>query len=235
MEIVKSTKNLKFVANRWIWQIVSLSILLLTSLGFHNQVYICSKHTAQLVCILMPVKYAPAHTKWVGASTKGNTVDVLHVYRHPFGTGEAQWSFAQYPHSSPLTREEGGGREGHTKRERENILLSNAAFDFFSPHTGLHTFSEWNFSNIVTAELLLLLTVSRTVLHRNLKSVVVPGEMQWGNISSQNTGWYLTGMARGIESLVSLNPFCSMDSAQGGHSDNCKFWLLDLGRCLDHV
>lgn len=35
-------------------------------------------------------------------------------------------------------------------------------------------------------------------------------------------------MARAIESLVSLNPFCSMDSAQGGHSDNCKFWLLDL-------
>lgn len=38
-------------------------------------------------------------------------------------------------------------------------------------------------------------------------------------------------MAHGIESLVSLSPFCSMDSAQGGHSGNCKFWLLDLGRC----
>lgn len=38
-------------------------------------------------------------------------------------------------------------------------------------------------------------------------------------------------MARGIESLVSLNPFCPVESAQGGHADSCKFWLLDLGRC----
>lgn len=44
--------------------------------------------------------------------------------------------------------------------------------------------------------------------------------------------WHLTDMARGIESLVSLNPFFSMDSAQGEHSDHCKFWLLDLGRWL---
>lgn len=38
-------------------------------------------------------------------------------------------------------------------------------------------------------------------------------------------------MARGIESLVSLNPFCPVESVQGGNADNCKFWLLDLGRC----
>lgn len=94
----------------WAWQIFF-------SLGFHNQVYICSKHTAQLVCILMPVKYAPTHTNWVGASTKGNTVDVLHVYRHPLGAGEAQWRLAQYPHSSPLTRE--GGNKIQRERERE--------------------------------------------------------------------------------------------------------------------
>lgn len=36
----------------------------------------------------MPVKYAPAHTSRVGASTKGNTVDELHVSRRPFGTGD---------------------------------------------------------------------------------------------------------------------------------------------------
>lgn len=124
MEILNSRKTLNMT------QIFPLSILLFTSLGFHNQVYICSKHTAQLVCILMPVKYAPAHTNWVGASTKCNTVDVLHVYRHPLGTAEAQWRLAQYPHSSPLMRE-GGTRDGDTKRKRENILLSNAAFDFF--------------------------------------------------------------------------------------------------------
>lgn len=47
--------------------------------------------------------------------------------------------------------------------------------------------------------------------------------------------WYLADMARGIESLVSLNPFFSMDSAQGRNSDNCKFWLLDLGMCFDYV
>lgn len=75
----------------------------------------------------MPVKYAPSHANWVGASTKGYTVDVLHVSRHPFGTVEAQWRLAQYPQSSLLMRE---GRR-YKEREKENILLSNAAFDFF--------------------------------------------------------------------------------------------------------
>ena len=37
------------------------------------------------------------------------------------------------------------------------------------------------------------------------------------------------GMARGVESLATLSSLCSMDSTRGGHSDNCKFWLLDLG------
>jgi hypothetical protein len=37
-------------------------------------------------------------------------------------------------------------------------------------------------------------------------------------------------MAHGIESLATFSSLCSMDSNRGGHSDNCKFWLLDLGR-----
>lgn len=44
--------------------------------------------------------------------------------------------------------------------------------------------------------------------------------------------WNVNDMAHGIESLVSLNPFFPMNSSLAGHSDNCKFWLLDLGRCF---
>lgn len=41
-----------------------------------------------------------------------------------------------------LTAAHSWGREGDTKTERENILLSNAAFDFFFfPHAGLHFLS----------------------------------------------------------------------------------------------
>lgn len=97
-------------------------------LDFITQSIFTPKSPALLVCILMPVKYAPAHTNRVGASTEGYTVDVLHVSRHPFGAGEER-RLAQYPHSSPLR-----GSGGDTKAQTG----SNAAFDFsFPPRAGL--------------------------------------------------------------------------------------------------
>lgn len=130
-----------------------------------------------------------------------------------------------------------GGKEIQREKETENILLSNAAFDFFFfLMLDFTFFSPWIFSDILQ-NYFLLLTITRAVLVF----------CQW--VQSQLSYlWrccervfpvripdasYLADMARGIESLVSLNPFCSMDSAQGGHSDNCKFWLLDLGRCCN--
>lgn len=179
----------------------------------------------------MSIKYAPAHASWVGAPTKGNTVDAPHVYRHPLRAGEAQWRLAQYPYSGPLTTE--GGREEDTKRERVRKHPSPAL------HSTLSSTKHWTTSLFIPLELNWAATADTLLLFFFCKTIHTCG----GDALRENIfhyiripeAWRLTDMARGIESLVSLNPFCSMDSEQGGHNDNCKFWLLDLGRCLDHV
>lgn len=187
----------------------------------------------------MPIKYAPAHANWVGAPTKGNTVDAPHVYRHPLRAGEAQWRLAQYPYSGPLTTEGGrqGGREGRKKiqreREWENIHLQRCIRLYLQPNTGPpHSLSLWNWIGLRRLILFFFSFFFCKTIY------TCGGDALRGNIFHHiriPEAWRLTDMARGIESLVSLNPFCSMDSAQGGHNDNCKFWLLDLGRCRDHV
>lgn len=127
-----------------------------------------------------------------------------------------------------------GGREQrrYKERESEKTSISSAAFDFiFNPtldHLTLYPSGTelgcdgWYFLSFFFCKT--IHTCGGDALRGNIFHYIRTPE-----------AWRLTDMARGIESLVSLNPFCSMDSAQGGHNDNCKFWLLDLGRCLDDV
>lgn len=193
-----------------------------SSAGFHNRVYICCRRTAYHACILTAVKYAPAHSLWVGAPTKGNTVDALHVSRRPFRIGEAQWRFAQYPlssssSSSPLTGEK--ERKGGIQSKKEkNILLSIQCGIWLSP-----VFRMWI--------LYFFLPKNETFLLKTLfyRGCWTKDERTYFNLGIAKL-LLLASMARGIDSLVSLNPFFSMDLT-GEHSDNCKFWLLDLGMC----
>lgn len=174
----------------------------------------------------MPVKYAPAHTNWVGAPTNGYTVNVLHVSRRP------PWNRRGKAEACPISSQQPtrkGGREGHAerKRERDPTTMQHLTFSF-SPHW-THILSLWNLSKTNTLKNNNYFTFCVGILN----FVVIPEEMLWV-IYKWLCLWFdhLGDMARGIESLVSLSPFCPMDSQQGGHSDNCKFWLLDLGRCL---
>lgn len=109
------------------------------------------------------------------------------VYRHSLGAGAAQWRLAQYPHSSPLTRE-----EGRRNKERERETYSNASFDFVCILV-LRTLSPWTSSNIVELRLLNSFQFY-TEIKQEISGQVSPVKM-WGNISNQNPralifGWH---------------------------------------------
>lgn len=134
--------------------------------------------------------------------------------------------------SQQPTRE--GGREGgmdiQRKREKTSYSLRLHLTFVFLPNRTLHfpcrlEFQRHSYCRIIPKRILgfLQMILKPWRCSKDIIQVRIP------------EAWYLVEMARGIESLVSLNPFYSVDSAQGEHSDNCKFWLLDLGRCHDPV
>lgn len=146
--------------------------MLFICVRFYNQIYICSKHTAQVVCDLMPVKYAPAHTNWVGASTYGRNAACFQTSPwNERGTVEVCPISSQQP-----TRE--GGREGgmaiQRKREKTSYsLMLHLTFAFLSNWT---SHFPWNFSDVVTAGLLLFIKILG-FFQRILKPFGIPLEM----------------------------------------------------------